>query len=73
MRFDVGDKVRSNVPRDFGIGTVVQARGRWGVQLYTIDWRDRDGNHKILSMPEEMLRPATGEEILERTDAARAG
>jgi hypothetical protein len=52
MRCDMGDKVPSSVPRDFRIGTVIQARGRWGVQLCTVDWRDERGNMKVLSMPE---------------------
>lgn len=66
MRFDVGDRVRSNGPRDFGVGTVVQACGRWGVQLYTIRWGDGRGKQRILSMPEEMLRPAADEECWSR-------
>jgi hypothetical protein len=72
VRFNVGDRVRSRVPRDFGTGTVVQARGRWGVQLYEVDWRDARGNHKVMSMPEEMLEPATNEAMLERSDASHA-
>lgn len=69
MRFNVGDKVFSTTPRDLGVGTVLRARGRWGVQLYGVEWRDRAGNRRLLSMPEEMLQPATDEADRARHDA----
>jgi hypothetical protein len=59
MRFRKGDKVLHD-DGDFGIGTVVEDRGRLGgVQTYRVAFRMPEGAMaQVLSVPEGQLRPA---------------
>jgi hypothetical protein len=66
MGFRPGDKVAHIDDKiDFGIGHIVEDRGVIaGVQMFRVAWpMPESGNPQTLSIPADLLRPATDEEL----------